>query len=77
MKQWLLQKVVPLFGYWLIRVLGSTMRWSVKGSDQVDQLYGEGKRMIIAFWHDQQLMMPLAYRGSSAHILISQHRDGS
>ena len=32
--------------------------------------------MIIAFWHDQQLMMPLAYRGTCAHILISWHRDG-
>ncbi len=52
------------------------MRWSVEGAELVDQLYGDGKRMIIAFWHDQQLMMPLAYRGQSAHILISQHRDG-
>ena len=76
MKQWLSQNVVPPFGYSLIRVLGWTMRWSVQGSARIDQLYGEGKRMIIAFWHDQQLMMPLAYRGSSAHILISQHRDG-
>ncbi len=32
--------------------------------------------MIIAFWHGQQLMMPLAYRGRNAHVLISQHRDG-
>lgn len=32
--------------------------------------------MIIAFWHGQQLMMPLAYRGRQARILISQHRDG-
>ena len=76
MKQWFSQNVVPPFGYSFIRVLGWTMRWSVQGSDRVDQLYGEGKRAIIAFWHDQQLMMPLAYRGSGAHILISQHRDG-
>ncbi|MEC9005825.1 MAG: lysophospholipid acyltransferase family protein [Nitrospirota bacterium] len=76
MKKWLSENVVPPIGYWLIRVLGWTMHWSVQGSDRVDQLYGEGKRVIIAFWHDQQLMMPLAYRGSSAHILISQHRDG-
>ena len=76
MKQWLSQNVVPSIGYWLIRVLGRTMRWSVYGSARVDQLYGEKKPMIIAFWHDQQLMMPLAYRGSSVHILISQHRDG-
>ncbi|MDT7041815.1 lysophospholipid acyltransferase family protein [Candidatus Nitronereus thalassa] len=73
---WITKTVIPRVGYWLIRGLGKTMRWSVKGSEFVDQLYGEGKRVIIAFWHGQQLMMPLAYRGNVAQILISQHRDG-
>jgi len=76
MNRWVVQSLIPPMGVWFIRGLGKTMRWSVKGSAQVDRLYGEGKRMIIAFWHGQQLMMPLAYRGNGAHILISQHRDG-
>ncbi len=76
MNPWLVQTVVPRFGYWLIRGLGKTMSWSVEGAEPIDQLYVQGKRIIIAFWHDQQLMMPLAYRGKEAHILISQHRDG-
>lgn len=76
MKGWLVHNIVPHVGSWLIRGLGLTMRWSVEGTERIDQLYGEGKRVIIAFWHGQQLMMPLAYRGSKAHILISQHRDG-
>lgn len=76
MNPWLMQTVVPRLGYWLIRGLGKTMRWSVEGTAEVDHFYAQGKRMIIAFWHDQQLMMPLAYRGKEAHILISQHRDG-
>ena len=42
----------------------------------VDDLYRQGRSIIIAFWHGRQLMMPLAYRGRKAHILISQHRDG-
>ncbi len=76
MNPWLAQTVIPKFGYWLIRGLGRTMNWSVEGAEPVDQLYAQGKRIIIAFWHGQQLMMPLAYRGNGAHILISQHRDG-
>ena len=76
MKAWLMKAVVPPLGYWLIRGLGTTLRWSVEGAGHVDQLYAQGRRMIIAFWHGQQLMMPLAYRGTKAHILISQHRDG-
>ena len=42
----------------------------------MDELYRQGRRLIITFWHGRQLMMPLAYRGAEAHILISQHRDG-
>lgn len=80
MKQWLLQNIVPPIGHWLIRVLGWTMRWSVQGSNQMGRFCGEGKHFILVFWHDQQLMMPLAYlayrKGAGAHILISQHRDG-
>ena len=52
------------------------MRIETRGQEHVDRLYREGKRVIIAFWHARQLMMPLTYRGTLAHILISQHQDG-
>jgi lysophospholipid acyltransferase (LPLAT)-like uncharacterized protein len=52
------------------------MRMETKGQESIDALYREGKRVIIAFWHARQLMMPLTYRGTQAHILISQHQDG-
>ena len=76
MIRWLPRTMMPPIGYWLIRGLGKTMRWSVKGTKLVDQLYSQRNALIIVFWHGQQLMMPLAYRGKGAHILISQHRDG-
>jgi Uncharacterized protein conserved in bacteria len=68
--------VVPSFGYHVIRLLSRTMTLRCEGMEHVDRLLGQGKRMIIAFWHAQQLMMPLAHRGFEAHVLISQHRDG-
>ncbi len=52
------------------------MKWSVVGGEVIDELYRNNQRGIIAFWHGQQLMMPLAYRGRGASILISHHRDG-
>jgi lysophospholipid acyltransferase (LPLAT)-like uncharacterized protein len=52
------------------------MRIETRGQEHVDRLYAEGRRVIIAFWHARQLMMPLTYRGTLAHILISQHQDG-
>ncbi len=73
---WMKLSIAPALGATGIRLLGKTMRWRVVGGDAIDALYRSNGRGIIAFWHGQQLMMPLAYRGSGASILISQHRDG-
>jgi len=73
---WLKLFVLPPLGAAVIRGLGRSMRLETRGEEQIDALYREGRRVIIAFWHARQLMMPLTYRGSAAHILISQHQDG-
>jgi lysophospholipid acyltransferase (LPLAT)-like uncharacterized protein len=76
MLAWLKMTLVPPIGASVIRLLGRALRLRTEGAEQVDELYRQGGRVIIAFWHNQQLMMPLAYRGTEAHLLISQHRDG-
>jgi hypothetical protein len=76
MLTWLKLTVLPPIGAWAIRLLGRTLRIKTEGTEQVDELYRKGRHLIIAFWHGRQLMMPLAYRGTGAHVLISQHRDG-
>lgn len=73
---WLKMTLIPPLGAAAIRLLGKTLRLRTVGGERVDALYGQGRHIIIAFWHGRQLMMPLAYRGREAHILISQHRDG-
>ncbi len=76
LEAWIKLSVFPPIGAAVIRGLGRSMRIDTKGQEQIDTLYREGKRVIIAFWHARQLMMPLTYRGQEAHILISQHQDG-
>jgi lysophospholipid acyltransferase (LPLAT)-like uncharacterized protein len=76
MLNWLKLTLLPPVGAGLIRLLGRTMHLETEGGERVDALYRAGHRLIIAFWHGRQLMMPLAYRGTGAYILISQHRDG-
>ena len=76
MVTWLKQTLLPPIAAWLIRLLGKAVRIRTEGAETVDELYRQGRRMIITFWHGRQLMMPLTYRGAQAHILISQHRDG-
>ncbi len=68
--------VVPPVGYHVIQLLRRTMGWRTEGMEHVSRRFGQGQRVILAFWHAQQLMMPLAIPGLKAHILISQHRDG-
>ena len=75
-ERWFKLAVLPPAGAAVIRALGRSMRIDTRGHEHVDRLYREGKRVIIAFWHARQLMMPLTYRGTLAHILISQHWDG-
>lgn len=76
MVNWLKLSVLPVVAAWGIRVIGKTMDLSTVGERTVDALIRKGTPIIIAFWHGRQVMMPLAYRGTSASILISQHRDG-
>lgn len=68
--------VLPRVGAAAISALGKTLAIRTEGGEAVDDLYRQGRSIIVAFWHGRQLMMPLAYRGRQVHILISQHRDG-
>ena len=52
------------------------MRLDSKGHEQVDELYCQGRHIILAFWHAQQLMVQAGYRGTRGNVLISQHQDG-
>lgn len=74
--QWIAAHIIPVLGAKCIQWLGHTLYISKRGEEPVCKLYREGKSVIFAFWHGRQLMMPLAYRGKLAYILISQHRDG-
>ena len=73
---WLKLSVLPPIGAAVIRGLGWSMRMDSQGHEQVDALYRQGRHIILAFWHAQQLMVPAGYRGTGANVLISQHQDG-
>ncbi len=76
MRRWLYVNLLPFVCVRVIRILEVSMSWRVHGFERVDRLYRQGRHIIIAFWHGQQLMMPLAYRGPGARILISRSGAG-
>ena len=73
---WVKLSLLPPVGASIIRGLTGSMRMESRGHEQVDALYREGRHIILAFWHAQQLMVPIGYRGTGANVLISQHQDG-
>jgi len=73
---WFKLSAFPPLGAAIIRGLGRSMRIESQGQEYVDALYRDGRNIILAFWHAQQLMIPVGYRGPGAHVLISQHQDG-
>ena len=68
--------LLPSVGASIIRILGMSMRMTVRGGEAADTFARDDRHFILAFWHGRQLMIPLAYRGREIHILISRHRDG-
>lgn len=76
MTRWAACSLLPPVAAALIRILFLTMRCETRGHEAVDALYQDGRHIVLAFWHAQQLMIPMGYRGTGAHVLISQHSDG-
>jgi lysophospholipid acyltransferase (LPLAT)-like uncharacterized protein len=74
--RWAACSLLPPVAAALIRILFRTMSCETRGHETVDALYREGRRIVLAFWHAQQLMIPMGYRGAGSHVLISQHGDG-
>jgi len=75
-EQWVKISLLPPVAAVLIRGLGRSMRCETRGHEAVDALYREGRHIVLAFWHAQQLMIPAGYRGTGSHVLISRHGDG-
>jgi lysophospholipid acyltransferase (LPLAT)-like uncharacterized protein len=76
LERWAKFSLLPPIGAALLWGIAATMRPETRGHEEVDGFYRSGGHVILAFWHAQQLMIPSGYRGTGAHVLISQHGDG-
>src|SRR5215831_4117259 len=76
LERWAKFSLLPPIGAALLWSIAATMRPETRGHEEVDGFYRNGGHVILAFWHAQQLMIPSGYRGTRAHVLISQHGDG-
>jgi lysophospholipid acyltransferase (LPLAT)-like uncharacterized protein len=65
---------------WLVTcvllVLKLTLRRRLVGGEPLLARWARGEQTVLAFWHEQLVMMPFAYRGRRVCIMVSRHRDG-
>lgn len=72
----IIARIGPVLASWVIRFLYATMKISVVNRAAADRYWLNGEPVILAFWHDQLLMMIKGYYGPGAKILISPSGDG-
>ncbi|HXQ24459.1 MAG TPA: lysophospholipid acyltransferase family protein [Candidatus Acidoferrales bacterium] len=79
-RRWLdiLVFVAPALISAALRVLAKTVRIRYVNGDEVFGRWARGERLILAFWHNRLVMMPIAVAGRGRRLCImnSQSRDG-
>jgi lysophospholipid acyltransferase (LPLAT)-like uncharacterized protein len=59
-----------------LSLIGSTLRLRLVDDEDLLGRLKSGEKVIVAFWHDRLLVMPLFVKGIPMCALASQHRDG-
>lgn len=72
----LLLTLAPSLAAGVIRLLRALMRIEFVGEEIPRAFWQRGEHVLLAFWHDQLLLMVKGYRGPGARILISASKDG-
>jgi hypothetical protein len=63
-------------GYWVIRIIGATLRWQVEGWENLHAIESAGKSAVFAFWHGRIIPATYFFRNRGIVVMISQNRDG-
>jgi len=68
--------IVSLLGYWIIRIIGSTIRWRAEGIEVMASHSPGAGRNIYAFWHGRLFMAMYYLRNRGIVVMTSGSRDG-
>lgn len=72
----LLLTAAPWVAAGVIRLVHASLRIERLGEEPLRRMWADGQHIILAFWHDELLLMAKGYRGPGAKVLISSSRDG-
>ena len=68
--------VMQVFGYWLVLLIGITLRWESRGNEHLEEIYRQGRRAIFTFWHGRILAGAWYFRRRGIVVMTSMNFDG-
>ena len=71
-KAWL----IGWIGYFVIAVIGRSMRWQSVGDAHLEAIYKSGNRAIFTFWHGRIFPATYYWRNRGIVVMTSMNRDG-
>jgi len=71
-----LANLAPLLLRPLLRLLRASLRVEYVGDAALRAQWARGEQVILSFWHNRLLMLPVIGAGVPMCIMVSHHRDG-
>lgn len=75
LKQRLVIRLAGLVLFWLIKIIGKTIRLEVEGWENYEQIEKDGKIPIHAFWHDRIFLATYFFRQRGIIVMSSESFD--
>ena len=76
-----IQQRIKLFlatwmGYFMVLLIGRSLRWEVYGKQNYDEAVRRGKSFIVTFWHREIFPAVWYWRKRGMVVMVSQNFDG-
>ncbi|MDQ1638153.1 MAG: hypothetical protein QOF62_1492 [Pyrinomonadaceae bacterium] len=75
-KERLLIRAADLAFFFLIKLIGSTIRWQIKGWENWEAASSDGRIPIYTFWHNRVFLSTYFWRRRRIVVMTSQSFDG-
>jgi lysophospholipid acyltransferase (LPLAT)-like uncharacterized protein len=63
-------------GYFVIQIIGRTIRWQSVGDSYLDEILSAGQRAIFTFWHGRIFPATYYWRNRGIVVMTSMNLDG-
>lgn len=76
LKERILIRVVDLACYLLMRVIGATIRFEVRGWENYESVVSSGRLPVWPFWHERIFLSTIYFRNRGIIVITSKSKDG-